>query len=101
VTNCLDSGDNELLVVCCGVLVNMTTDENNREAFKNYNGVSKMVNILKSSGEHNWILSALICQTLWNVCSDSDHFPGDPLAVLDTLVKLTGRSHYHNAKSII
>ncbi|XP_022182760.1 armadillo repeat-containing protein 2 isoform X1 [Myzus persicae] len=89
VTNCLDSGDKELLVVCCGVLVNMTSDENNREAFKNYNGVSKMVNILRSSGEHNWSLSALICQTLWNVCSGSDHFPGDPMAVLDTLLKLT------------
>jgi len=101
VTNCLDSGDKELLVVCCGVLVNMTTDENNREAFKNYNGVSKMVNILRSLGEHNWTLSALICQTLWNVCSGSDHFPGDPLAVLDTLVKLTGRSYDCSTKSII
>ncbi|KAF0770122.1 armadillo repeat-containing protein 2 [Aphis craccivora] len=89
VTNCLDSGDIELLVVCCGVLVNMTSDENNRQAFKNYNGVSKMVNILRSSGERNWTLSSLICQTLWNVCSDSDSFPGDPIVVLDTLVKLT------------
>lgn len=90
VTNCLDSGDKELLVACCGVLVNMTSDENNREAFKNYNGVSKMVNILKSPGERDWTLSALICQTLWNVCSGSDSFPGDPMTVLDMLVKLTG-----------
>lgn len=101
VTNCLDSGDIELLVVCCGVLVNMTSDENNRQAFKNYNGVSKMVNILRSSGERNWTLSSLICQTLWNVCSDSDSFPGDPIVVLDTLVKLTGRSCELNKNLIV
>lgn len=89
-TNFLDSDDKELLVVCCGVLVNMTSDVYNREAFKNYNGVSKMVKILKSSGERDWTLSALVCQTLWNVCSAGDSFPGDPMTVLDTLVKLTG-----------
>lgn len=90
ITNCLDSSHEELQVVCCGVLVNMTSDENSREALKNYNGVSKMVNILKLSGDRNWTLSALICQALWNVCSASDSFPGDPMSVLDTLVKLTG-----------
>jgi len=89
-TNYLDSDDKELQVVCCGVLVNMTSDENNREAFKNYDGVSKMINILKSSGERDWTLLALVCQTLWNVCSGSDSFPGNPMTVLDTLVKLTG-----------
>lgn len=93
VTNCLDSGgDKELQVVCCGVLVNMTSDESSREAFKNYGGVSKMISILRSSGERDWTLSALVCQTLWNVCSGSDSFPGDPMAVLDTLVRLTGTS---------
>lgn len=90
-TNCLDSGNKELLVACCGVLVNMMSDENNREAFKNYNGVFKMVKILQSPGERDWTLLALICQTLWNVCSGSDSFPGDPMTVLDTLVKLTGK----------
>lgn len=89
-TNCLDCGDKELLVVCCGVLVNMTSDEDNREAFKNYNGVGKMIKILGTSGQHDWTLSALICQTLWNVCSDSDHFPGDYMTLIDTLVRLTG-----------
>ncbi|XP_025413160.1 armadillo repeat-containing protein 2 isoform X2 [Sipha flava] len=90
ITNCLDcSGDKELLTVCSGVLVNMTSDENHREAFKNYDGVSKMVNILRSSGERDWPLFALVCQTLWNVCSGGDSFPGDPMTVLDTLVRLT------------
>lgn len=96
-TNCLDSGNKELLVACCGVLVNMMSDENNREAFKNYNGVSKMVNILQSPEERDWTLSALICQTLWNVCSGSDSFPGDPMTVLDTLVKLTGKNRATSA----
>jgi hypothetical protein len=92
ITNCLDcSGDKELLTVCSGVLVNMTSDENHREAFKNYDGVSKMVNILRSSGERDWPLFALVCQTLWNVCSGGDSFPGDPMTVLDTLVRLTGK----------
>lgn len=89
-TNCLDSGDKELLVVCCGVLVNMTSDEDNREAFKNYNGIGKMIKILGTSDQLDWTLSALICQTLWNVCSGSDHFPGDYMTLIDTLVKLTG-----------
>lgn len=90
VTNCLDSDDKDLLVVCCGVLINMTSDDNSREAFKNYDGVSKLVNILRLTGERDWTLSALICQTLWNVCSARNSFPGDPMTVLDTLVKLTG-----------
>jgi len=96
VTNCLDSGDKDLLIVCCGVLVNMTSDDDSREAFKNYNGVSKLVNILRLTGERDWTLSALVCQTLWNVCSASNIFPGDPMIVLDTLVKLTGKYFYKN-----
>lgn len=68
----------------------MTSDANGREAFKNHDGVTKLVNILGSSGERDWTLSALVCQTLWNVCSSSGAFPGDPMAVLDALVKLTG-----------
>lgn len=90
VIDCLDGGNKDLLAVCCGVLVNMTSDANGREVFKNHDGVTKLVNILKSSGERDWTLSALVCQTLWNVCSSLDAFPGDPMAVLDVLVKLTG-----------
>jgi len=90
VTDCLDSGDEELRTACCGVLVNMTSDENSREAFKRHDGVSKTVNVLGRPGERDWTLSALVCQTLWNVCSGGDSFPGDPMAVLDTLVRLTG-----------
>lgn len=100
-TNCLDGNDKELLVVCSGVLVNMTSDENNREAFKNYDGVSKMVNILRSSGDCDWTLLALVCQTLWNMCSGSDSFPGDPMVVLDILVKLTGRFDTYLFNNII
>lgn len=59
-----------ILRTTVGVFVNLLVDNKSRLMFKNKKGVMQMANILNEHG-HDWILSMLVCQALWNFCIDT------------------------------
>uniref|UniRef100_A0A1B6CHS7 Armadillo repeat-containing protein 2 n=1 Tax=Clastoptera arizonana TaxID=38151 RepID=A0A1B6CHS7_9HEMI len=70
---CLERENRDLLCTTTGVLVNLMGDWDKRLAFKEDNGVAKLITILEKKGENDWKLSCLVCQALWNFCIDSTH----------------------------
>lgn len=70
---CLERDNKELLSTTTGILVNLMADWDKRLAFKEDNGVARLINVLGKYGESDWKLANLICQALWNFCIDSTH----------------------------
>ncbi|XP_067951316.1 armadillo repeat-containing protein 2-like [Watersipora subatra] len=62
----LDSGDQDLVYFCCGVLVNCMLDEDKRPVLKREGGISKLADVLKDFAMLDWSLAGLVCQVLWN-----------------------------------
>nr|XP_041571048.1 armadillo repeat-containing protein 2 isoform X3 [Taeniopygia guttata] len=62
----LDSKSREVCFPACGVLLNLTVDENKRAFLMEEGGIGKLVDCLQDFGPADWQLSCLICKTLWN-----------------------------------
>ncbi|XP_037989163.1 armadillo repeat-containing protein 2 isoform X3 [Motacilla alba alba] len=62
----LDSKNREVCFPACGVLLNLTVDENKRAFLMEEGGIGKLVDCLQDFGPADWQLSCLICKTLWN-----------------------------------
>ncbi|XP_063245835.1 armadillo repeat-containing protein 2 isoform X3 [Prinia subflava] len=62
----LDSKNREVCFPACGVLLNLTIDENKRAFLMEEGGIGKLVDCLQDFGPADWQLSCLICKTLWN-----------------------------------
>ena len=84
----LDCDSRELVFVCAGVLVNMMSDPQRRNVFKQEKGVLRqtflyskselilfciyrMIDVLQYFGYGDWQLCSLVCQVLWNYCASS------------------------------
>nr|CAD7260173.1 unnamed protein product [Timema shepardi] len=67
----LDGCDRELLCTTAGVLINLMADWDKRLAFKQDGGAGRLINILSKYGEGDWQLATLVCQALWNYCSET------------------------------
>ncbi|CAH1402753.1 unnamed protein product [Nezara viridula] len=70
---CLEHDNKELLFTTTGVLVNLMADWDKRLAFKENNGVHKLIMVLKKTSDGDWRLASLVCQAIWNFCIDSTH----------------------------
>ncbi|KAG8307964.1 Armadillo repeat-containing protein 2 [Homalodisca vitripennis] len=70
---CLSHENRELLCTVTGVLVNLMADWDKRLAFKEDNGINRLLEVLERQGEQDWQLASLVCQALWNFCIDSTH----------------------------
>ncbi|KAF4804748.1 Armadillo repeat-containing protein 2 [Turdus rufiventris] len=66
----LDSKNREVCFPACGVLLNLTVDENKRAFLMEEGGIGKLVDCLQDFGPADWQLSCLICKTLWNYSED-------------------------------
>ncbi|XP_005044009.1 PREDICTED: armadillo repeat-containing protein 2 [Ficedula albicollis] len=66
----LDSKNREVCFPACGVLLNLTVDENKRAFLMEEGGIEKLVDCLQDFGPADWQLSCLICKTLWNYSED-------------------------------
>ncbi|NXU34668.1 ARMC2 protein, partial [Drymodes brunneopygia] len=62
----LDSKNREVCFPACGVLLNLTVDENKRAFLMEEGGIGKLIDCLQDFGPADWQLSCLICKTLWN-----------------------------------
>ncbi|KAL2306587.1 hypothetical protein Nmel_004516 [Mimus melanotis] len=84
----LDSKNREVCFPACGVLLNLTVDEDKRAFLMEEGGIEKLVDCLQDFGPADWQLSCLICKTLWNysegMTSTASCFGGDT----DTLLLL-------------
>ncbi|KAI1241034.1 Armadillo repeat-containing protein 2 [Lamprotornis superbus] len=84
----LDSKNREVCFPACGVLLNLTVDEDKRAFLMEEGGIGKLVDCLQDFGPADWQLSCLICKTLWNysegTTSTASCFGGDT----DTLLLL-------------
>uniref|UniRef100_A0A8D2NNL2 Armadillo repeat containing 2 n=1 Tax=Zosterops lateralis melanops TaxID=1220523 RepID=A0A8D2NNL2_ZOSLA len=92
----LDSKNQEVCFPACGVLLNLTVDENKRAFLMEEGGIGKLVDCLQDFGPADWQLSCLICKTLWN-CSESmtsatSCFGGDTDTLLVMLTALLGET---------
>ncbi|XP_063220147.1 armadillo repeat-containing protein 2 isoform X2 [Bacillus rossius redtenbacheri] len=67
----LESSDHELLCTTVGVIINMMADWDKRLAFRQENGIRKMIDALGKHGEDEWLLATFICQALWNYSIDA------------------------------
>ncbi|XP_021923025.1 armadillo repeat-containing protein 2 isoform X2 [Zootermopsis nevadensis] len=67
----LNWDDQELLCTTIGILVNMMADWDKRIALKEGHGIERLTSVLNKFGEGDWQLATLICQTLWNYCTES------------------------------
>uniref|UniRef100_A0A8C3M8M9 Armadillo repeat containing 2 n=1 Tax=Geospiza parvula TaxID=87175 RepID=A0A8C3M8M9_GEOPR len=114
----LDSKDREVCFPACGVLLNLTVDENKRAFLMEEGGIGKLIDCLQDFGPADWQLSCLICKTLWNysenMASTASCFGGNTNALLMLLTALLGvflqiiwkslnkyiyRLHLHHLKS--
>ncbi|XP_068040310.1 armadillo repeat-containing protein 2 isoform X4 [Anomalospiza imberbis] len=88
----LDSKNREVCFPACGVLLNLTVDENKRAFLMEEGGIGKLVDCLQDFGPADWQLSCLICKTLWNysenMASTASCFGGDTNALLMLLTAL-------------
>ncbi|XP_062344707.1 armadillo repeat-containing protein 2 [Cinclus cinclus] len=82
----LDSKNREVCFPACGVLLNLTVDENKRAFLMEEGGIGKLVDCLQDFGPADWQLSCLICKTLWNysenMTSTASCFGGDTNTLL-------------------
>ncbi|XP_041270866.1 armadillo repeat-containing protein 2 isoform X2 [Onychostruthus taczanowskii] len=87
----LDSKNREVCFPACGVLLNLTVDENKRAFLMEEGGIGKLVDCLQDFGPADWQLSCLICKTLWNYSENmasSSCFGGNTTALLTLLTAL-------------
>uniref|UniRef100_A0A8C3QRA1 Armadillo repeat containing 2 n=1 Tax=Cyanoderma ruficeps TaxID=181631 RepID=A0A8C3QRA1_9PASS len=88
----LDSKNREVCFPACGVLLNLTVDENKRAFLMEEGGIGKLVDCLQDFGPADWQLSCLICKTLWNysesMTSAASCFGGDTDTLLVLLTAL-------------
>lgn len=88
----LDAGERETVFTACGVLINLMIDENIKPKLKEEDGIKKLVDVLRDFGKHDWQLSSMVCQILWNysdkITSSSETF-GDQeaLELMDILAQ--------------
>ncbi|XP_010002653.1 PREDICTED: armadillo repeat-containing protein 2 [Chaetura pelagica] len=66
----LDAKNHDVCFSACGVLLNLTVDQNKRALLMKEGGVRKLVDCLGDFGPADWQLACLICKTLWNYCED-------------------------------
>ncbi|KAM7060904.1 armadillo repeat-containing protein 2 isoform 2-T4 [Acridotheres tristis] len=82
----LDSKNREVCFPACGVLLNLTVDEDKRAFLMEEGGIGKLVDCLQDFGPADWQLSCLICKTLWNysegTTSTASCFGGDTNTLL-------------------
>ncbi|XP_058276044.1 armadillo repeat-containing protein 2 isoform X3 [Hirundo rustica] len=88
----LDSKNREVCFPACGVLLNLTVDENKRAFLMEEGGIGKLIDCLQDFGPADWQLSCLICKTLWNysesMMSAASCFGGDTNTLLELLTAL-------------
>uniref|UniRef100_A0A8C0URS2 Armadillo repeat containing 2 n=1 Tax=Cyanistes caeruleus TaxID=156563 RepID=A0A8C0URS2_CYACU len=88
----LDSKNREVCFPACGVLLNLTVDEDKRAFLMEEGGIGKLVDCLQDFGPADWQLSCLICKTLWNYSesmrSAASCFRGDTNTLLVLLTAL-------------
>ncbi|NXT71214.1 ARMC2 protein, partial [Chaetops frenatus] len=88
----LDSKNRGVCFPACGVLLNLTVDENKRAFLMEEGGIQKLVDCLQDFGPVDWQLSCLICKTLWNysekITSAASCFGGDTNTLLVLLTAL-------------
>lgn len=76
IIKCLQSDDYELTGTLCGVLVNLLGDWERRTQFKDLNGPEYLRKVLETATpKHDWILSRIVCQGLWNFLIDTSNIP--------------------------
>nr|XP_008518813.1 PREDICTED: armadillo repeat-containing protein 2 isoform X1 [Equus przewalskii]XP_008518822.1 PREDICTED: armadillo repeat-containing protein 2 isoform X1 [Equus przewalskii] len=56
----------EICFSACGVLLNLTVDQDKRIILKEGGGIKKLVECLRDVGPTDWQLACLVCKTLWN-----------------------------------
>ncbi|KAF2987140.1 hypothetical protein EK904_012076, partial [Melospiza melodia maxima] len=92
----LDSKDREVCFPACGVLLNLTVDENKRAFLMEEGGIGKLIDCLQDFGPADWQLSCLICKTLWNysenMASTASCFGGSTNTLLMLLTALLGET---------
>ncbi|NXK62131.1 ARMC2 protein, partial [Sylvietta virens] len=92
----LDSKNREVCFPACGVLLNLTVDEDKRAFLMEEGGIGKLVDCLQDFGPADWQLSCLICKTLWNysesTASAAAGFGGDTNTLLVLLTALLGET---------
>ncbi|XP_074394082.1 armadillo repeat-containing protein 2 isoform X2 [Zonotrichia albicollis] len=88
----LDSKDREVCFAACGVLLNLTVDENKQAFLMEEGGIGKLIDCLQDFGPADWQLSCLICKTLWNysenMASTASCFGGSTNTLLMLLTAL-------------
>ncbi|XP_059698301.1 armadillo repeat-containing protein 2 isoform X2 [Haemorhous mexicanus] len=88
----LDSKNREVCFPACGVLLNLTVDENKRAFLREEGGIGKLIDCLQDFGPADWQLSCLICKTLWNysenMASAASCFGGNTNVLLMLLTAL-------------
>ncbi|XP_028653445.1 armadillo repeat-containing protein 2 isoform X1 [Erpetoichthys calabaricus] len=62
----LDSKNQDVCFSACGVLINLTVDNDKRTILNEEGGVKKLIDCLKDFGPTDWQLASLVCKTLWN-----------------------------------
>ncbi|XP_064915727.1 armadillo repeat-containing protein 2 isoform X3 [Columba livia] len=62
----LDAKSQDVCFSACGVLLNLTVDEDKRALLMEEGGIGKLVDCLEDFGPTDWQLACLICKTLWN-----------------------------------
>ncbi|XP_067050151.1 armadillo repeat-containing protein 2-like [Acropora muricata] len=62
----LDAGERETVFTVCGVLINLMSDEELKPKLKDEDGIKKLVDVLRDFGKHDWQMSSMVCQILWN-----------------------------------
>ncbi|KAK2494214.1 hypothetical protein MC885_015382 [Smutsia gigantea] len=63
----LDTKRQDICFSACGVLLNLTVDEDMRVILKEEGGIEKLVECLRDLGPTDWQLASLVCKTLWNL----------------------------------
>ncbi|KAJ8397633.1 hypothetical protein AAFF_G00436320 [Aldrovandia affinis] len=70
VVTLLDSKNPDVCFSACGVLINLTTDEDERAVLREEGVIQKLLDCLRDFGPGDWQLASLVCQTLWNSSED-------------------------------
>jgi len=88
----LDAGERETVYTACGVLINLMIDEQIKPKLKEEEGIKKLVDVLRDFGKHDWQLSCMVCQILWNysdkITSSSETFgEQEALELMDILTQ--------------
>ncbi|XP_008850664.1 armadillo repeat-containing protein 2 [Nannospalax galili] len=62
----LEAKHQDICFSACGVLLNLTVDEDKHAILKEGGGIKKLVDCLRDFGPSDWQLACLVCKTLWN-----------------------------------